>query len=114
MSFSGGNVTISTEVSPTITYNQAGTYHATLLAYNDLGQSSSMIVQINVVTRGTSATGSMVDVKIYNNTGALMKSTKIAEGTQPAKSLVGMQKGLYFVHVYTAQGVKKYQIVKQD
>jgi PKD repeat protein len=112
--FSGGNVTSSTEVSPTITYNQAGTYHATLLAYNDLGQSSSFIVQINVVTRGTSATGSMVDVKIYNNTGALMKSTKMAEGEQPAKSLVGMQKGLYFVHVYTAQGVKKYQIVKQD
>ncbi|WP_053337251.1 IPT/TIG domain-containing protein [Microscilla marina] len=113
--FSGGNITSSTETSPYISYNKAGTYHATLIAYNANNQSDSKILEIKVVKRGASnVTGSVVDVKIYSNTGALMRTTRIAEDAQPTESLKGLQKGLYFVHVYTAQGVKKYQIVKQD
>lgn len=113
--FEGGDIATSTEQSPTVKYNTPGSHLVMLIAYNNQNQTSVKYLRITVLERATtSAAGSTVDVKVYNNTGALLRTTKIAENAKPAESLKGLQSGLYFVHVATKTGVQKHQIMKQD
>ncbi|EAY24875.1 PKD domain-containing protein [Microscilla marina] len=117
--FEGGDIFTSTDTHPIVKYDTPGFHLVKLIAYNDQNQTAVKYMRISVLKRATARTTSnttttiaTVDVKVYSKTGALLKTTKIAENAPPAKSLKGLQNGLYFVHVATKTGVQKYQIMK--
>ncbi len=111
--FEGGTPFTSSNSTPTVTYNSAGTYNVTLIATNTFGSDTTTLTDyVTVYSRPTLSLSSTIE---YNGQSDGTATASPSNGTQPytyawsggngsAQTITGLSTGNYMVTVTDANG----------